>query len=68
MALAPNTDSRLTPKSSSPRLAGWHRGQGAIPEGVLNRPPLGGIGAGSPAPLAVVLPVLGKRAVLTDIP
>lgn len=34
MARALQEDSRLTPKSPSLRLVGWHRGHGALPGGV----------------------------------
>lgn len=52
----------------SPKLAGWHRSQGAIPRGCAEQMPAIGMGAGSPAPLAVKLPVPGERAVPTEPP
>lgn len=66
MTVAPKEDSRLKQKSPSPTPASWHRGQGAIPEGVLNRHPVGGDCAGSPALLAVMLLVPGKCVVPTE--
>lgn len=54
----------MNPESPSPRLASWHRRQGAIAEGVLSRHTLvGGDGAGRPALLAVMLGVPEECAV-----